>query len=581
MASSFRDLQQPVGNTVLEVDGIILYDTDALPTTPTSKTPTSITLPTPNPRPPQRASRLLLPASPPAPPRSLLQALHHSLNYLPVLQRLYTTPLDLLLKHLLSHPGLDDVLGTPPPRRWNASRSGLEKTEHLCFHPRLPLLALATTWARVHVYDLRGGGAFAPYFLVAADTPAEVTVTSLCWNTANQLAVGLDSGCVDVWTLDLSMQDLEEMRRVRHGPLFGLTPTPMRRRREYGSSGPPSFFQTGPSPATAAILSDMVAERTPSPRSSSSGDSASSSSSSSSPPLARLERVRLLPHQAQQTPFLGAITHAVFSPSGRHLAIGTATAGLWLHNVTLERSLRAYPRLALPAAAARCTALAWSASASRIVAAFASGLVLVLPVRENGAGSITVGGAVRFYPHLLLGVELGRGVREVLVVPAAATSASPTIVVALGGRQGIHVFRLVAESLRGATRGGETAGPLARIYSLALQAARHLFGGRTADLTAIHVGSLETPWTPFTSGRRRRRRKRRDTVTPATTATASDGTPGYGGAVEHMALDPSGQRLIVVFSGPQHHRSVVWFDAGRITAAAAALGALGDRKSVV
>ncbi|KAH0614039.1 uncharacterized protein H6S33_005925 [Morchella sextelata] len=594
MAKCFYELPEPVAATVMEVDGIILTPTDALPPTHATS-PTLITLPAHNPRPAQRASRLLAPSDDPPPPKGLWQTLYHTFNYLPALQRLYSTPTDLLVKHLLSgtSPHTDKLLGTPPPRRWNTSRSGLEKTEHIAFHPRLPLLALSSTWARIHIYDLRTG-AFAPYFLCAADTPAAVTITSLAWNGVNQLAVGMDSGCVDVWNVDLSIENADEWveesllkRKARRpGPLFGLTPTPMRRRAQnLAAFRGQAFFETKPSPRTAEILSgidiDGFSSSSWSPAPSEDGGGGGGSQ------RARVERIRLLPQHAHQPAFVGIITHVAFSPNGKHLALGTSMAGVWLHNITLETSFRAYPAIAIPSSAAHCTALAWSANAASIVAAFAGGLVVVLPVRENGAGSVTVGAAVRFYPHVLLGVRLGRGVGSVLIVPGAAF---PTVVVALKRRPGVHVFRLVPESVLRATvraaraglggHGGEIVGLTRRIYNFAIQAAAQLLfgdnGGET--ITIVHVGSLETEWTPYA---------------PTTNATSSnarkpatldDNDPeaaisGYGGAVQHMALDPSGQRLIVVFSGgPDTHRSVVWFDASSITASAAAIGALGVLK---
>ncbi|RPB13176.1 hypothetical protein P167DRAFT_535221 [Morchella conica CCBAS932] len=157
-------------------------------------------------------------------------------------------------------------------------------------------------------------------------------------------------------------------------------------------------------------------------------------------------------------------------------------------------------------------------------------------------------------------------------------------------RPGIHVFRLVPESVLRATvptasaglggHGGEVVSPAWRIYNLAIHAAAQLLGNSGGEaITIVHVGSLETEWTPYappttaTSSNTRKPATLDDDNDPKAT------TSGYGGAVQHMALDPSGQRLIVVFSGgPGTHRSVVWFDASSITASAAAIGALGVLK---
>lgn len=447
-------------------------------------------------------------------------------------------------------------------KKKHVNRSGDEKIEHIAFHPTKLLLAMSTTYARVHLFDLRTNK-FIDYFLCAADDPADLVITALAFNSLNQLAVGMDNGFVDIWTLDLSGAGI--LFEIGMGGSFG-----------HRRAGRPQFFDSQPSPGTRAILMKgrPVRQRD----------------------RATVERVELVKDGFR---LVGAVTAVAFSPSGTHVAVGTSTGGVWIYNLTMATSYRAHMG-SLSAASAKCTALSWAVSPSAkyiplrresgapryqletgetaLVAGMEDGAVVYLAVRNNGTSSITLGLPVEFHPSRLApGAPHDTAVSHVLVVPSPPGTPElyppfPTLVVALADSPGIHIFRLLPESVLKASVPSAASASIfvvpasdfrtrsKQLYRGAERLLRDWYAGHNA-VRMVHVGTLDTSSVVF----------------PRTTAAAAVATQdGYGGIVKSMAIDPTAQRLVVSFSGSgsRVEDSVVWFDAGAIGAATSVLGAL-------
>lgn len=464
---------------------------------------------------------------------------------------------------------------------------GDEKIEHIAFHPTMMVLAMATTYARVHLFDLRTN-TFLDYFLCAADNPGGVVITAIAFNSTNQLAVGMDTGFVDIWTVDLGSHQPASSEPLR-GPLFaaatedafGSSPMPMPM---------PRFFDSRPSPSTLAILAN-TGTRTRMRRRRS---------------RAAVERVELIPGGVlAHHKLIGSVTAVAFSPSGTHLAIGTCTGGVWIYNTTITTSYRAHTG-SFSAASAKCGCLSWGvppgikhvplrgeASSVRyqletgdtaLVAGMDDGAVLYIPVRENGLSSISLGSVVEFYPSRLApGAPHDTAVSHVLLVPSPPQGTDelwplfPTLVVALVNTPGIHVFRLVPESVLKASVPSASAVHVApasdlgthswRLYERVARVLRD-WGGVWDTVRPVHVGTLDTSSVVFLP----------KTATPAVnTPRLGHVWEGYGGAIRSMAIDPTARRLIVSFSASGDtgvEDSVVWFDAWAIRATTSVLGAL-------
>lgn len=471
---------------------------------------------------------------------------------------------------------LHKFLGMPTGASKQPSRSGDEKIEHIAFHPTMLVLAMSTTYARVHLFDLRTNK-FLDYFLCAADDPADLVITALAFNSSNQLAVGMDTGCVDVWTVDLSGGGAQELL---FSPAVGSS---LGGRRLW-----PRFFDSKPSPGTQAILNKGRGGRRRE--------------------KAAMDRVELVVDGVLgQRKLVGSVTAVSFSPSGAHLAIGTSTGGVWIYNLTMATSCRARMG-SFSAASAKCTALSWTVSPgvryvplcresgtaryqvetgdTVLVAGMDDGAVVYLPVRDSGASAIMLGSPVEFYPsRLALGAPRGVAVSHALVVPSPPGTSElyppfPTLVVALADSPGIHIFHLVPESVLKASVPSAASVPVvvvpasdfrARSQRLCKEVGQLLmrswYGVR--DTTrAVHVGTLDTSSAVFL---------------PKTAAPAGEyGGPshfwqGYGGVVKSMAIDPTARRLIASFSASGDTRvedSVVWFDASAIGAPTSVLGPL-------
>lgn len=481
---------------------------------------------------------------------------------------------------------LRKLLTAPVSAKEHMSRSGGEKIEHIAFHPTMMVLAMSTTYARVHLFDLRTN-TWLDYFLCAADDPADLAVTALGFNSTNQLAVGMDTGCVDIWTVDLSSRKLAPSGEPRR-PLFIAAAGDA-----FGSSAMPKlrFFTSTPSPGTRAILAKVG-------RSQKSGRAA----------VQRVELIAggFLPHHK----LIGSVTAVAFSPSGTHLAIGTSAAGVWIYNLTMATSYRAHVG-SFSAASAKCGYLSWGVPPgvkhiavrrevgtvryqaetgdTALVAGMDDGAVVYIPVRDNGASSITLGPAVEFYPSRLApGAPHGVAVSHVLLVPSPPSPPGtdelwplfPTLVVALADTPGIHTFRLVPESVLKASvpSAAVTAsvhvapaegfrGRSWRVYAKVEKLVRDWCGAWDA-VRAVHVGTLDTSSIVFLP---------RMAVGDCDTPRPGHVWDGYGGVVRSMAIDPTTRRLIVSFFNSGDERvedSVVWFDACAVRATISVLGAL-------
>lgn len=452
------------------------------------------------------------------------------------------------------------------------SRSGGEKIEHIAFHPTMLLLAMSTTYARVHLFDLRSNSFF-DYFLCAADDPADLVVTSLAFNSANQLAVGMDTGYVDVWTVDLSASKLRE---------WELSETP--RKPQFASR----FFDSTPSPQTREILmKDRPRQRKA---------------------KAAVVRVTLAAGGILgQRKLVGSVTAVSFSPSGTHLAIGTSASGVWIYNLTMDTAYHAHPG-SFTAASAKCTSVLWAVppgvkylplrgagselryqretGATALVAGMADGAVVYLAVRENGLSSIALGSPpVEFYPSKLApGAPGDTAIGQVLLVPSPPPTSSeqqqqytlfPTLVVSFVDAPGIHIFRLVPESVLKASvppAASATVVPEPGFRAKSMAVATGLLHEWCAGgdvVRAVHVGTLDTSSVVSLP----------KTAMPLQTAVEGPRHiwEGYGGVVRSMAIDPTARRLVVAFSSSGDTRvedSVVWFDAGAIRALNPVLGAL-------
>ncbi|KAL0640132.1 hypothetical protein Q9L58_000690 [Maublancomyces gigas] len=541
------------------------------------------------------------------------------------IQKLRSTPGDLMARYFLtggvngglslagqyipdiSWMGRDRVkLLTGPPadaKERKMHTSGDEKIEHIAFHPTMMVLAMATTYARVHLFDLRTN-TFLDYFLCATDNPDGVVITAITFNSTNQLAVGMDTGFVDIWTVDLGSHQPASSEPFR-GPLFAAATGD-----EFGGSPMrmPAprlrFFDSKSSPGTRAILANIgkgkgtgtgMGTRTRTKRQRS---------------RAAVERVELIPGGfLAHRKLIGSVTAVAFSPSGTHLAIGTSTGGVWIYNATATTSYRAYTG-SFSAASAKCRSLSWGVPPgvkhvplqgeaggvwyqlgtgdTALVAGMDDGAVVYIPVRDNGPSSITLGSVVEFYPSKLApGAPHDTAVSHALLVPSPPPQGAdelwslfPTLVVALVDSPGIHVFRLFPESVLKASVPGASAvhvapalGLRARSWGLYKKVVRVLrvWCGVRNTVRPVHIGTLDTSPVVFLP----------KTAAPAVnncdTLRLGHVWKGYGGAIRSMAIDPTARRLIVSFSGSGDTRvedSVVWFDARRIRATTSVLGAL-------
>lgn len=532
-------------------------------------------------------------------------------------QRLRSTPGDLLFRYFLeqgmelagrlvgdrwfAEKGLKELLGIPQRGPGERERSGDERIEHIAFHPTIMVLAMSTSYARVHLFDLRTN-TFLDYYLVAADDPREVGITSLAFNKMNQLAVGLGSGCVDVWSVDLSAPGPKEWGSPRRlGPLFEDVKREGESGSPFGYRGSPSkvarrgFFETEASPGTMGILRKRVEAR-----------------------KAVLERVELVPEGfGGQGKLVGEVTVVGFSPSGKYLAVGTEVGGVWVYNLTQESSFQVYTGFVT---SAKCTCLVWGVPPdvrrlplknggvplryqnetgdTALIVGMENGLIVYIQIRENGVSGIIIDSTpIEFYPGRMIGVG-DKGISQVLLVPSSPAvegveklyASFPTLVVSFVESPGIHIFRLVPESLLKASVPSAASMPTTpadtflgsysqmasqQLYETALGMAEKILGdfyGAHDRMEAVHVGTLDTSYVVFLPSRRDATSEGSDGEIPRPRAWE-----GYGGAVKSMAIDPTARRLIVSFSsdkGKGLEDSVVWFDASAITSSTSVLGAL-------
>lgn len=529
------------------------------------------------------------------------------------IQKLRSTPGDLMVRYFLTRGvngglslaeqyipyinwmGRDRVklLAGPPAdaKERKKHMGGDEKIEHIAFHPTMMVLAMATTYARVHLFDLRTN-TFLDYFLCAADDPGGVVITTIAFNSTNQLAVGMDTGFVDIWTIDLGSHQPASFEPSQGslfvaatGDAFGGSPMVMPAPRL-------RFFDNKPSPGTLAILAN-TRTRTRRRRS-----------------RAAVERVELIPGGfLAHRKLIGSVTAVAFSPSGTHLAIGTSTGGVWIYNTTVTTSYRAYTG-SFSAASAKCGCLSWGVPPgvkhvplkgeaggvryqletgdTALVAGMDDGAVVYIPVRENGPSSITLGSVVEFYPSKLApGAPHDTAVSHALLVPSPPPQGTdelwslfPTLVVALVDKPGIHVFRLFPESVLKASVPSASAvhvapvlGLRARSWRLHKRVERVLrdWCGVWDTVKPVHVRTLDTSSVVFLP------KTATPTVNNCDTPRLGYVWEGYGGAIRSMAIDPTARRLIVSFSTSGDTRvedSVVWFDVWGIRATTSVLKAL-------
>lgn len=447
------------------------------------------------------------------------------------------------------------------------------------------VLAVSTTFARVHLFDLRTG-TFLDYYLCSADDPEYVVVTSLTFNARNELAVGMDNGCVDVWTLNLATLETETPRT-----LF----TPVRQERV------PAFFCGVGSPGARELL---VKEK------------------------AGVERVQLVVGQSR---IVGEVTVMAYSPGGGHLAVGTSLGGVWVYSVVLETAVRVHSGVTKEGA--KCTALAWGVppgvkavrlrggegkgryqletGSTALMVGMQSGLVVYLRVRENGVSSISVDSVpIEFWPSKIApGAPLEKGIGQVLLVPSPPNAADqfPTLVVSMIDSPGIHIFRLIPESVLKATVPSASSIPFTAVQRGTMQYerlkyySRNLYKGALRmvgkvlgdyrdtldEIRTVHIRSVDTSYIPFPA-----------TISPPEEdvveldrngneipSRPSKVSGGYGGVVKSMAIDPTSRRLVASFShtvkGGKSQESVVWFDVSGITASTPVLRAMGVIRRVM
>ena len=216
----------------------------------------------------------------------------------------------------------------------------------LAYHPTIPILALSTSLSTVHLYDLTSEE-FAPIFF--SPDPIGVPqffpeITALTFSKDGCLAVGLATGIVDIWTIDLT-------HPRQPAPTTEMLFNPPHLSTDNVKANPAGSLHA--SPRTPHRLNHGLSSLT------SSGTSVSifqllhaavhTQDRNEITKLVTCESISLIsdsPTLAQDftaQEILGYITCLSFSPSGHHIAVGTEKAGLWNYNLIWKSLLHMFP----------------------------------------------------------------------------------------------------------------------------------------------------------------------------------------------------------------------------------------------
>jgi len=481
------------------------------------------------------------------------------------------------------------------------SESGLEKDYEpegeritlIAFHRAASVIALATSFSRVHFFDMKTN-MFLPHYLCACNTtdprsPEFVQITALEFGGGgtNSLAVGFDSGYFDLWYVDLSNAVTTpgsysgEVYPLFSTPYdFQESPTPFRQPWMFR---PHEFFRTKASPGTERLLGspDKV--------------------------HAKSQRIGLLRQGFRRMRGLvGGVTALSFSPRGEYVLVGTSLGGVWVHSVTWGTTERLYQ-----ATGTSVSCASWEMEPGEeldadgktvIVVGMKSGLVVYLHFATSASYSEATSQPIEFYPAQLMTTLHRRqcpcGIKNLILVPSYKPVPrpglpkdpylkDPTLIISFSGAPGIYIFRLKRNSVLRAVSPPSTPTKVKNSsMSKSLQPQQQhppliptvLANIKSFGNTFLREPPSSDPYIPIFSTC-----INTDHVVFAN-ATAPPELKGsaYGGVVENMALDPTGRRLIVTFSRGNVEESVVWFNTSALMRSAGggvrAVGVLRHRK---
>jgi len=484
------------------------------------------------------------------------------------------------------------AMGDPPGERREDYESGEEeKITHIAFHRTASIIALATSFSRVHFFDMKTN-TFLPHYLCTCNTtdpksPEFVQITALAFGggSTNSLAVGLDSGYFDLWYVDLSNSTTTPGSYGESYSLFATpydfqeSPTPF---RLPGMFRPHEFFKTRTSPGTQRLPGspDKV--------------------------YAKSQRIGLLRQGfGRMRDLVGEVTTLSFSPRGEYVLVGTSLGGVWVYSVTWGTTERLYQ-----AAGTSVSCASWEMEPGEevdadgktvIVVGMKSGLVVYLHFATSASYSEITAQPIEFYPAQLMtalhGKQRPRGIKNLILVPFSKPVPRPgfpketypqypTLLISFSGAPGIHIFRLKRNSVLRAVSPPSTP-TKARNSSMPkrLQPQQQQQQQQPPLIPTI-LGNIKSfgntflreppsldPYIPIYN-----KCINTDQVvfTSATTTPPKLKGSAYGGIVENMALDPTGKRLIVTFSSDEgDEESVVWFDTRALMTPAGGVRAVG------
>ena len=456
-----------------------------------------------------------------------------------------------------------------------------ERITHIAFHRAASVIALATSFSRVHFFDMKAN-MFLPHYLCACNTtdpksPEYVQITALAFGggSTNSLAVGLDSGYFDLWYVDLSNAVATPGSYYSGGIYssfspynFQESPTPFRRP---GMFRPHDFFGAKASPETRRLLASPDKVR------------------------AKSQRIGLLRQGVGgMRDLVGGVTALSFSPRGEYVLVGTSLGGVWVYSVTWGTAERLYQ-----AAGTSVSCASWEMEPGEevdaggktvIVVGMESGLVVYLHFAASDSYSEITSQPVEFYPAQLITTlhrkQRPRGIKNLILVPSYKPVPPrpgppkdpylqyPTLIISFSGAPGIYIFRLKRNSVLRAVSPPSTPTKAKKKTSSSMSK-RLQPQQQQPPLIPTVLGNIKSfgntflreppgldPYIPVYSTC-----INTDHIVFANNATAPPlqlKGSAYGGVVENMALDPTGKRLIVTFSHGEVEESVVWFDTGAL-----------------
>jgi len=463
-----------------------------------------------------------------------------------------------------------------------------ERITHLAFHRAASVIALATSFSRVHFFDMKTN-TFLPHYLCTCNTTdpkspefAQITGLAFGGGGTNSLAVGLDSGYFDLWYIDLS--NAVATPSSYSGGIYSLFSTPYNFQesptqfRQPGMFRPHETFKAKASPETQRLLGspDKV--------------------------HAKSQRIGLLRQGfGRMRGLVGGVTALSFSPRGEYVLVGTSLGGVWVYSVTWGTTERLYQ-----AAGTSVSCASWemepggevdAGGKTVIVVGMKSGLVVYLHFAASDSYSEITSQPIEFYPAQLMTTlhrkQRPRGIKNLILVPSYKPVPHhglpkdpclqyPTLIISFSGAPGIYIFRLKRNSVLRAVSPPST--PTKAKNSSMPKRLQPQQQQQQPPLIPTVLGNIKSFGNTFL-----REPLGLDPYIPVystcintdhvvfTNATASPQLKGsaYGGVVENMALDPTGKRLIVTFSRGEVEESVVWFDTGALMTPAGGVKAVG------